>query len=398
MRLIPFRRRKNAKGIILDTWRNIESQGVPYDRRPNFYGQHRETVRYKGKYYDIPTDDNGFVLPEDIIQRFYQVEGYDRDPRKDKSRDAKAMIPTAYGLTPKDIVAWWANPGKMDIHGIDDKEHKLISNAFPVRKGAEEAHERIYIPEDVPWDTEYRIRQSLESSFDVDEIKSMVRDGSINVKIVEPEPEDKRLKKPDTEYVKGRGDFSPLYNLVRFAEGQDNPEVITHEFTHVLKFHDQSRNGPITRSYFRDFDDARKRGDDLWKYRYRDLDESSTELETIARMTPYVEPGGGGYYNSVQPESRKGILRRRKAKRWDEMMKDDRELISGDLTYGLHGTELVDSLEEDYDKSHISRMRYDADILAMDTARMMGYKSEGVKKHAERNRKQGRVRIRRTQG
>ena len=335
-----FNRRRDKKKPVRyypDTWEEIRINGLPPDGIPGYDGIYTAHVYYKGTYYSIPVGEDGYVLPEDLVRRFYEVTGTNRNTKRDKAKDAKNIIKYGDGLRPEDIVQWWADPSSCDIQKIDDRKHELIAPEYPMPEDREDINEHFYLSREFSRKEREAIRKVLNTSFSLDELEMMVSDGSITV---------------DTADVVGNGmdagSFLPYTNKVVLRRKSIEPHTITHEFTHALKYHDPRRDRAVTRSQFKDYMDLDVKGDENGANRYRNLEEAATELETRARITPYEIPQSTGYYSTL-----------------------GETIIGKGADVGLTGESLVGSIEQNFDKSHISKLHVYGDESARMTARRL---------------------------
>ena len=78
------------------------------------------------------------------------------------------------------------------------------------------------------------------------------------------------------------------------------------------------------------------------------LEEAATMLETLARMTPYTEPGNASYYIHVAKECGRMVY---------DIIREDRELVAGSAeegSKGLKGKPARDAVEKNFEESKIS--------------------------------------------
>ncbi len=75
----------------------------------------KKTVRYNGKNYRVPVDENGLV-PGDYLMAI-QERRSPRSKNMDSRRRAKSTFPQR--PEPMQVVMWTLHPGRFDIEGID---------------------------------------------------------------------------------------------------------------------------------------------------------------------------------------------------------------------------------------------------------------------------------------
>ena len=352
-----------------DTWEDIKINGLPPGGVPGYVGPFTANIVFRGKRYKIPVGIDGCVLAEDLVRRFYKMDGKNRDTSRDKARDAERILKGYNGLRPEDIIEWWADPSSCDILGIDDSKHWIIANEYYDDPERAEVNEWFYISPNFTESEKTTIREALNSSFSLDELKMVVSDGTVNIV-------------PAFTIEHGAaGAFSPINNEITLRVAKrnaKNPEdtrniidkkTVIHEVVHALKYHEIRRKHPVTRSHFDDY--YSHLDDNLAEaHRFQDLEESETELESISRLTPYSTPSNPGYYAHL-PESRVYTddpqQRFRVAK---DLMMDDRDKIDKKKTLiGQTGKTLLNRIERKYENTHISRLQYFGDTPAIETAR-----------------------------
>ena len=338
-----------------DTWDDIAERGFPPDNTPEYIGQYRIPVMYRGKIHSIPVDANGFVLKEDLIRRFYQIQGTNRSPEKDKAVDAEVMIDYHEGMRPLDVIEWWVNPASMDIRGIDDRIHIFTNSRGATRKSTKKYHEQ-FILRGFDKNDEERFHRTVDSAFTADELKAIFNKGTIVVTVVE-----------DIE-GNAMGAFYPYDNSIIYESESLYEPVFIHELVHALKYHDDNPRGVVTRSQFRVIDGLPPRIREKEQARLIDLEESETMLETVSRMNPYVQPHTSSYYNYVASDKVDALAK----------MREDRKRITGIARYtiGIRGKPLMESIESKYDKTHISRLSFESKTsTAVGTAYKYGWRA-----------------------
>ena len=348
------RRRKEPT----DMWECIEQKGVRPKGNPDFIGQYRQKVRVGNVIFEIPVDVNGFVLPEDLVRRFLDVKGTSRNPARDKAVDATEMIGTCHGLTAEDVKHWWLDPSGSDIRGVDDRKHELVSSSGGSKVSSAELLEHIVFF-NADKSKAKKIRSIVDASFTYEEIKTIMSGGSLNVVI-----------RHDLD-KKSAGYFDPSTNTINLNSKACEKSVIIHEFTHVLKYYDESRINPVTRSHIREYRRLFDEGKRFEGKCLKDLEESETELESISRMDPYKRPEDPHYYGFLKDTDDYFLPFR--------FMEEDRKLINGRNQSGSNGIRLQRKIEKRYGKSHISLLKYLSQVPAVDTARKLGWK--GMRRH-----------------
>ncbi len=254
-----------------------------------------------GTKYAIPINPKtGRVPDEALFARFLnESEG----GRKGRGRSvvididkeaAKTFDKPKVGYTPEELmkIGWWQHPAESDIRGIDDPS----SSVYSVLRGASsksgtEAGKKIAIisPEDD------HIRKVLIDNFTGTELRNAVKDSGILI----------------TTGASGKG-ASGFYRYKQ--PGVDCPQIvlesgadedtITHEFTHHLRFTDETRDDVSRTPY--------PVGDDgcidavAWGMMSKDelatlknMEESATVAEAASRTRKPTEKPTG-YYQRIE--------------------------------------------------------------------------------------------------
>jgi len=109
-----------------------------------------------------------------------------------------------------------------------------------------------------------------------------------------------------------------------------------HELIHHSRMVDGDRKGVLMRTRNQDSDIIMILPDDA------SLEEAATMLETLARMTPYTEPGNASYYIHVA---------RKRGRMVYDVIREDRELVAGSAeegSKGLKGKRAHDAVEKNF--------------------------------------------------
>lgn len=233
------------------------------------------TVKVGKKEYDIPTGPDGKVPKEALIARFLNTGEGDRGGAKrnaliDIDDYAKVQIPA--DPTPEQAKKWWAYPNESDIQGIDNPLQNIFGGLENGSKGAKEAHKGIAIMGGTK-EQQQIVRQAIADSFTVAEQRKMM---GTTIYITD-------LRKAAGEYHGKSYGGSYLIKLDR--RHGINADTVTHELIHHLRAVDDKREEPLLRA----------RSPYIGKD--RDLEESATVAESMARHKPYDFMGNTGYYS-----------------------------------------------------------------------------------------------------
>lgn len=240
-----------------------------------------QTVRWMGKAYEIPVDQNGFVPIEAMVVRYQEMgnSGHDR------SRTSSRIIYPDHA-TPKEIVEWWADPSSCDVDGIDTRNSKIYDVSGIKGREMRRVQSRIGIV--TPSKTEQRrIRRILEGAFTAKELETMTKGPSFVIRTV---------KDNGSAYgfyiMRGDGVTVPIITL---EEGV-SADSIVHETVHHARttrppgkttstaFPVKSDGSLNTETYA---SMSRKKQTEI-----REREERATTAETTARCRKDPKPSG----------------------------------------------------------------------------------------------------------
>ncbi len=306
-------------------------------------------VHRDGRSYSIPVDENGRVPEDALVCRFLNtsvgtrgkgVRRLGADARK-ASRKIHG-IPDG-GFTPEQLIdtGWWDDPGKSDIEGIDDGSYGALMDFGPgMGKLERAAGGKIAIL--APTGAERRrIASVLDANFTSAELKAAAWRYGLVIKVGKPVP-------GASGHYLCRQESVSTPEIVLKPNTSD--ETIVHEFCHHLRAVDPSRTG-LTRtpmnidadgrevpSYFQPNYDSRVT-----------LEEAANVAETTGR-TRGLDRTHCGYYWRI-PKQDDPIA----------AFKADRELLTGGVgkdSRPKSGKRLMDAVEENFDDTAISRLKY----------------------------------------
>ena len=177
---------------------------------------------------------------------------------------------------------------------------------------------------------EKNIRKLIDEAYPLNERKKLVKDGPVTITV-----------RP----LNSAGNISGRRISLDIDNGMNNSTVV-HEGTHLLRKADDDRNSKITRSMIK----SNSRIDS----KLLNIEESCTVAEQMARG----KNPSSGYYRLVRVYDEK-------KKRWRypneeealRMMNEDRMLLTNGTNKPLSGNAAVKSVEKNWEKSHISRLK-----------------------------------------
>jgi len=319
----------------------------------------KAVVERNGRMFAVPVDQNGRVPEDALICRFLDTSV---GPRGNGVRrlgaDVKKTARKTYpmpdgGFTPEQLIdtGWWDDPGSCDIEGIDDGYGPTMDFGPGMGRFERATGGKIAIL--APTEAEKRhIASVLDENFTVSELKAAAWKYGLIIKIAKPEP-------GCTGHCKGRQSSVDTPEIV--LEPNPSDETIVHEFCHHLRAVDPSRSGLTKTPYSISADDREL------PPRYQEnfeakctLEEAGTVAETTGR-TKGLDKTESGYYWMI-PKPPNG--------RHDGQgnFEADRELLTGGVgedSRPLQGKRLMDAVEENFDDTSISRMKYKGRKSAM---------------------------------
>lgn len=342
--------RTEAGSPIVKSRVNVMASGDPTEKAVKI-----AIVERDGRSYPVPVDQNGRVPEDALIRRFLDTS---IGPRGNGVRrlgaDVKKTARKTYpvpegGFTPEQIVdtKWWNDPGSCDIEGIDDGYGPTMD--FGPGMGRFERATGGKIAIIAPTEAEKRrIANVLDDNFTTAELKAAAWKYGLIIRTGKP------MKGCSGHYeFRQEGVDTPVIVL----KPGTSDETIVHEFCHHLRAVDPSRSG-LTKtpmniaadgravpSYFQSDYDSRIT-----------LEEAANVTETTGR-TKELDRTHCGYYwkipKSFDPQAE---------------FRYDRELMTGGLgkdSRPKQGKRLMDAVEENFDDTTISRMKYKGRKSAM---------------------------------
>jgi hypothetical protein len=292
----------------------------------------KKKVQVGGSDYYIPVDKDGYVPRTVLASRLQNITEGGRKPDsernviRDLNSDAETII-KGDKLTPEDVKHWWAYPNESDIEGIDTTKDWANLEGYSAKK-YNSAKKIVLL--NVSKTEDAAIRKVLMDSFTKGELDKMSSGEGVTVVI------DKNIS--------SAGAYDPVNKTILLSpEFSTAQGTITHEFIHHLRLKDKNRKGEVTKS--RISVDTGTSDED------RNLEESATTAETVARVTPYRGFRNISYYWDAAKGNNKDAY---------ELRDRDRELFVGNINVdgkGLRGKRAVNSVEQKFDSSEISKLK-----------------------------------------
>lgn len=313
-----------------------------------------------GFVYKIPVDRNGRVPTQALVGRFHDVARGDRGGKKrcigaDLAQTATKTyrIPEG-GFKPEELVenGWWPHPNECDIEGIDDTSQGFMGD-FGAQAGKFEKATGGKIAIIAPSEAEKRrVAGVLAANFTASELKAAATDYGLTIIVKNPG------KKYNGYYRRRQtGVDSPEIVLRPFADD----ETIVHEFGHHLRCVDAKRKGITKCPFPQGYDGRAAPFFDQRKYdAMANLEEAGNVAEVTGR-TIGLDETNTGYYQKIpdHPESYQANFE------WD------RKLLTGGLgkdSKPKKGKRLMNAVEEDFDETRISGLKYNCRKTAKSVA------------------------------
>ncbi len=342
------KRNRTADGSPIVTIRPREDvSGIGYNRDITV-----ALVQAKdGKTYNIPVDEStGRVPTEALVGRFLDVNSGDRGGRKRRTRvDRMQTASRTYripegGFRPEELVenGWWPHPNECDIEGIDDTPKGMMGDfGSKAAKFEKAAGGKIAIM--APTEVEKRrIAGVLAANFTESELKAAAWDYGLTIIVCNP-------GKGCNGFYRRRqtGVDSPTIVLRPFSDD----ETIVHEFGHHLRAVDPARTG-VTKSPYRTSEEGVTLPV-LSQGQYNELStlEEAANVAEVTGRTVGLDMTNTGYYQLIpeHPMDYKGNF------------EYDRKLLTGGLgkdSKPKKGKRLMDTVEEDFDGTRISGLKF----------------------------------------
>jgi len=316
-------------------------------------------VERDGKRFGVPVNQNGRVPEDALICRFLNT---DAGPRNNGVRrlgaDVKKTARKTYsipdgGFTPEEIVdtGWWEDPGSCDIEGIDDGYGPTMD--FGPGMGRFERSTGGKIAIIAPTEAEKRhVASVLNDNFTAAELKAAAWKYGLVIKVAKPNA-------GCSGHYLGRQELVDTPEIILRHDAND--ETIVHEFCHHLRAVDPSRTG-LTKTPHTICKDGRELPVYFQNHydEKRTLEEASTVAETTGRTKGLDETNTGYYWMIPKPP-----YGRHDGQGNFEI---DRELLTGGVgkdSRPKQGKRLMDAIEENFDDTRISRMKYKGRKSAM---------------------------------
>lgn len=244
-----------------------------------------ETVRYAGRYYQIPVDADGTVPLWAMAARLQEVG----DVESEMKRRSEIVLPT--GLTPREVVesGWWLDPRVCDVEGVDTPGSPIYdTTGVPASK--RHAMGRIAVV--APPEEARRIRREVCDAFTAEELEAMAKGRSVVARTVK-----------DGDGAVGvyhRRQPGLEVPLITIEEG-GTADPVVHEFTHHSRAVDPKRGG-ILKTPFPTDRSGKLSGRylTLSEKRRNEIEmqeEAATIVETDVRTR--VDPDSTGWYEDV---------------------------------------------------------------------------------------------------
>jgi hypothetical protein len=204
-------------------------------------------------------------------------------------------------------------------------------------KGAREAQKKIAV--DGTPDQQMIIRSVIANSFTVKEQRALVSKGEMLFRV-----RDLPLGTMAQYHAKKDGlryliEIDPLFI--------DDRGTYLHEIVHHSRMVDDSRDTVLLRTRSESIERIVIENIDD-----RSLEEAATVIEALARETPYEEPFDPSYHAVTANDDMKEGFRQ---------IAEDRELVAGSAkpgSKGLKGKRARKAVEENFDRSYISNLRF----------------------------------------
>lgn len=308
--------------------------------------------------YGIPVGPDGYVPEAELIKHFNTVMArrqreYDerreiaalageRMPRinlakRDYDSTSDTVIPLK--CTPEQVAAWWRDPTCCDVQDIDTAgvpKVNIPSGMTPEQKREQGKIKVIATPSE-----EQKFRRELVMTYSPEDIRKFAASHP-TVAI-----------KPTGVGYSGR--YIPSRDRIELDRKDGlNQGTIAHEGGHMLRNTDPDRKDVITK----------------FNRHSIGIEESCTVAEQMARSD---KPDYTGYYMSVAVyDNRKHAWRKPTVAEARRMADEDHLLFTYGRGKGLKGDEALRSVEQNWEKSHISRLFIDGGMAVNVMARMYG--------------------------
>lgn len=321
-----------------------------------------------GKAVDVEVGEDGYV-PPGFLARWLRRRG---SPCNDYDQKADVVLPVR--ITPRQAAAWMADPDAYDIEGVDVRG-KPLRNVGDRKGESRRIHEHIIVY-GLPGE-EARIRREFDEAFpSLEEQRKMIAKGDL---VLEARP----LK--DDVSGTHSGDLIQLDRDYGIRNG-----VVVHEGVHHLRAVDGDRKGAATvlspdsipytgKSTNPSAISNAKRREAVC------VEESCTVAEQMARQRDF-DPSG--YYAHVQvydPKTHR--YRSPTAAEARRMAEEDRKLFTNGTGKPLSGKDAIKSVNENWARSHISRLKLGNRMAISTMQNATGTKPKGDRPKTDKPRK-----------
>jgi hypothetical protein len=254
-------------------------------------------------------------------------------------------------IAPRQAAAWWEDPWKFDIEGLDVLGRPQTN--VGKRKGeAKEIHSKIVI-HSMPGEEE-DIRKLIDETYSVEDLRKLTQNGELVV-----------ITQPLTKL----GDCLPVENRIRLDRMKGKTgDTMRHEETHALRYHDEDRSGALTVSAFKQRDRIPHEGTAA-DASIRNIEEACTVAETMASVKDVSSIGYYGYVPVFDEKTRR--WRAPTPAESAAMAMEDRMLFTYGKDKPLSTDDAVRSVNENFRRSNIARLRFSGRTMAInDLAKM----------------------------
>lgn len=298
----------------------------------------------------IPVGEDGYVPESALLKRykkFYDAKQEEYDDRRLEARlegrkmpamnlakhdyDNTSDVVVPLKCTPEQVAAWWADPSSADVQDIDTQGAPKVN--VPAGMTPAQQRDQGHIKVVATPSEEQKVRRELVMTYTPEELhKFAATRPTIAVK-------------PTS--VSNTGRYVPSRKRIELdrTDGMEQTTIV-HEGGHHLRATDPDRRDPIVRSNSS-----------------IGIEESCTVAEQQARSD---KVDYNGYYQNVAVyDEEKHRWRKPTLREARRMAEEDHALFTAGRNKGLKGDEALRSVEENWSKSHISRLRYGSNTMAI---------------------------------
>ncbi len=280
--------------------------------------RYRDVMREKQRDYDMERElrnhevamgisDKGRMPAINLAQRDYDTT-------------SSTVIPLK--CTPEQVAAWWADPTCCDVQDIDTAGAPKVNipKEMTLQQKKDQGHIRVVATPS----EEAKLRRELVMTYSAEDLHRIAEAGPTIA-----------VKPTGTSYS---GRYIPSRTRIELDRKDGlNQGVLAHESGHLLRDRDGHRTNPI-----------------VMKNPNRGIEESCTVAEQMARSD---KPDYTGYYLQVAVyDEKKHVWRKATRAEAMAMAEEDHLLFTYGKGKGLRGEEALRSVEQNWGKSHISRL------------------------------------------